>query len=248
MTLEQALLGLAIGAGLGLVFGALGAGGGVLGVPVLLYVFHLPLAKATGTSLAIVFGTALISALAHARKGNLDARIAAAFGLAAVLTAPLGALVHRLLPEKVTLGLFCLALAVAAVRMWFSKSEGEGQGTFRLVLTLALGAFVGFCTGLLGVGGGFLVVPALSMFLGVPVRRAIGTSTAIVCASSLTGAIGYAVQGALEPGLLLTIGGGSLAGALIGVPLAQKLPEARLRKGFAIVALAVCARMLFSLA
>lgn len=247
MSAEQLLLGLVLGAGLGLVFAALGAGGGLLAVPVLLYVFHQPMARATGTALAILFGSALVSAVAHARRGNVDAKIALAFGGAALAGAPLGALLHRRLPEPVTVALFCAVLLAAAVRMWLAKSDGEGHGRFSLPTTLALGLVIGVLTGLLGVGGGFLVVPALSTFLGVPVRRAIGTSAAIVCVSSLSGAVTYAIEGALEPELLAIIGTGALLGAAAGVPLAQKLPEAALRRGFAVVAVLVCARMLASL-
>jgi uncharacterized membrane protein YfcA len=244
---EQLIVGLVLGLGLGLVFAALGAGGGVLAVPVLLYVFHQPLAQATGTALAIVFGTALISAIAHFRRGNLDPKVALAFGGAALAGAPPGALLHHMLPERVTLVMFCAVLLIAAVRMWLASREGEGQGRFALLPTLGLGLSLGVLTGLLGVGGGFLIVPALSMFLGVPVRRAIGTSAAIVCASSLSGAATYALQGSLEPTLLAVVGTGAVAGAALGVPLAAKLPEAALRKAFAVIAVAVCARMLVSL-
>ena len=248
MNAEQLALGLSLGAALGLVFGALGAGGGVLGVPVLLYVFHQPMAQATGTSLAILFGTALVSAISHHRRGNVDTKLALAFGAAALIAAPAGALLHRRLPENVTLALFCAVLLAAAARMWFAKSEGEGHGRFALVPTLGLGVAVGLLTGLLGVGGGFLIVPALTMFLGAGVRRAIGTSSAIVCASSLSGAATYALDGAVEPTLLAVVGGGALLGAFLGVPLASKLPERALRRAFAVVAVLVCARMLASLA
>jgi uncharacterized protein len=245
---EQLLLGVLLGGGLGLVFAALGAGGGVLAVPVLLYVFHRPMEAATGTSLAILFGTALVSAISHGRRGNVDVKIALAFGGAALAAAPLGALVHRRLPERVTVAAFCVVLLIAAARMWLAPGkDAEAHGRFSLVPTLALGLGIGFVTGLLGVGGGFLIVPALTALLGVPVRRAIGTSAAIVCASSLSGAATYAVAGAVEPQLLFVIGGGALLGAVAGVPLSQKLPEQALRRGFAVVAVLVCARMVASL-
>jgi uncharacterized membrane protein YfcA len=247
MSIEQQLLGLVLGAGLGLVFAALGAGGGVLAVPVLLYAFHQPLPQATGTALAIMFGTGLVSALAHLRRGNLDLKVALTFGGAALAGAPPGALLHGLLPERLTLLMFCAVLLVASVRMWLGRREGAGAGQFALLPTLGLGLAVGALTGLLGVGGGFLIVPALSTLLGVPVRRAIGTSAAIVCASSLSGAATYALRGSLEPRLLALVGAGAVAGAALGVPLASKLPEAALRKAFAVVAVAVCVRMLASL-
>lgn len=240
-------MGLLLGVGLGLVFAALGAGGGVLAVPLLLYGFHQPLAQATGTSLAIVFGTALVAAVVHARRGNVDWKVAAAFAPAALVAAPLGALLHHALPARLTLGAFCAALLVAAARMWLSKREGAGQGTFALLPTVGLGLMVGLLTGLLGVGGGFLIVPALSSLLGVPVRRAIGTSAAVVCAASLSGAVTHAAKGALEPQLLAVVGAGALLGAVAGVPLSARLPEAMLRKAFAVVAVAVALGMLSTL-
>jgi uncharacterized membrane protein YfcA len=97
------------------------------------------------------------------------------------------------------------------------------------------------------VGGGFLVVPALTMLLGVPMRTAVGTSAAVVSASSLSGAITYAVSGALAWPMLLTVGAGAVIGAAAGVPLSHRLPEHHLRRAFSVVAVLICARLLLEL-
>ena len=246
MSADQLLLGAGLGAVLGLTFAALGAGGGLLAVPVLLYVFHQPLTPATGTALAILFGAAVVSAVSHHRHGNVDWKVAAVFGAGSLTGAPLGALLHQRLPERLTLGLFCAVLLAAAVRMGLSKGDAEAKGGFQPLPGAALGVGIGVLSGLLGVGGGFLIVPALTTFLGVPVRRAIGTSTAVVGASSLGGAATYVAEGAVEPTLLAVIGGGAALGALLGAPLGRRLPEPALRKAFAVLALGVCGRMLAS--
>ena len=244
----RALLGLVLGAGMGLVFSAIGAGGGVLAVPLMLFVFHLPLSQATGSALAVVCGTAAVSVFFHARRGNVDWRVAGAFSVAAMACAPLGGLLHTQVPDRVTLVLFCAVLALVAIRMWRSTEplpEPQSKGHFAWPPTLGLGAATGVLTGLLGVGGGFLVVPALTTLLGVPMRIAVGTSAAVVCASSLSGALTYAASGQVAWPLLTTVGVGALLGAAAGVPLSHKLPERALRRGFAGVALLVGARMLF---
>jgi uncharacterized membrane protein YfcA len=241
----DALLGLLLGAGLGLVFSSIGAGGGTLAVPVMLLVFHQPLAPATGSALAVVFGTALVSAVFHWRRGNVDARLAVGFGAAAMAFAPLGGLLHRYTPDRVTLGLFCAVLALVAVRMWRTvDGAGPTRGHFAWPKLVALGATTGVMTGLLGIGGGFVVVPALTTLLGVPMRIAVGTSTAVVCAASFSGALTYAASGALAWPLLLTVGSGALLRAALGVPLSHRLPELLLRRAFAVIALLVCLRML----
>lgn len=237
----ELLLGLGLGALLGLVFSALGAGGGLLATPVLLFVFRLPVTEAAGASLAVLFAAALVSAIAHHRRGNVDAKLALVFGGAALLGAPLGAWLHRRLPERVLLALFCAVLLFAAVRMWLQPSAEGGRFSYTRA---ALGFPIGALSGLLGVGGGFLIVPALTSVLGVPVRRAIGTSTAIVCVTSLSGAAAYSAIDAR----VIAMAGGAALGALAGVPLSGRVPERLLRKGFAVLALLILARMLYALA
>lgn len=267
----RALLGLLLGAGLGLIFSGVGAGGGSLAVPVMLLAFHQPLAQATGSALAVVFGTAAVSLFFHARKGNVDWRMGLGFGAAAMACAPLGGVLHRYTPDRVTLGLFCAVLAVVAVRMWRppdASAQPRGQLSpplsrgplsvasaplgrlrkFAWAPALALGAATGVLTGLLGVGGGFVVVPALTTLLGVPMRTAVGTSAAIVCASSLSGAVTYAASGALAWPSLITVGVGALFGAAVGVPLSHRLPEVALRRAFSAIAILVCLRMLAEVA
>ncbi len=236
-------LAIALGAALGLIFSALGAGGGVLAVPVLLFIFHLPLPAATGTSLAIVCATAVVAGFFHWRAGNVDWRVVLSFAIPSMLTAPLGGLLHPHVPQTVTLLLFGAVLLIVGARMWRQPQEGDARGTFKLAPAIALAAVIGCFTGLLGIGGGFLIVPALTTLLGVPTRIAIGSSAAIICACSLTGALTYAADGSVHTGVMFSVGAGALVGAALGVPLSKKLPELVLRRAFAVVALGVCARM-----
>ena len=223
---------------MGLVLSVLGAGGSMFIVPVLVFVLDSPVSEATGTSLLIVGAAALVAAVAHGRKGNVNVRIAAIFGAAAMAGALGGAALHPLVSARVSMGLFAALLFVAAARMVWGKAEVR-LGAAKLEVLVPLGLAIGVLSGFLGVGGGFLIVPVLSWGAGLTVKQAIGTSLAVIAASSLVGAVGHAAQGQLTVGLLATVGTGAVIGALAGAPLSGRLPERPLRLGFAGLAVAV---------
>ncbi len=236
--MTQSLIGLGAGIGVGLLLSVLGAGGSAFIVPVMVYALHRPVSEATGTSLAVVFAGALVGAIGHWRKGNLEPKVAVPFGGAAIVGALGGAALHSLVADRVLLGIFAGTLFVVAVRMAVGNREAvPSSEPQRMSVLLVLGALMGLLSGFLGVGGGFLMVPALTWGARLPLRQAIGTSLAVMALSSLSGAIGHAVQGHVSLWLLGTVGGGTVVGALIGTPLSGRLPERPLRLGFAGLAL-----------
>lgn len=237
--------GVAAGAAMGVVVSALGAGGSLFIVPVLLYLFHEPLPSATGTSLAVVAAAAAVGAVWHWRMGHVRKRVALRFGAASMAVAPLGAWAHQFVPERVGVALFAAALIAASARMVLGPPlPREDARPLALATLLPLGAGVGLLTGFLGVGGGFMIVPALTWGARLPIRHAVGTSLLVIAATSTTGAIGYAAEGQLSPTLLVTVGGGAIAGALVGAPVASALPEAPVRYAFACMAALVALYML----
>ena len=237
------MMAFVIGAVLGVVFAVLGAGGGILAVPVLLVVFGTSLQTATGAGLAVVWAAAVSGAVSHARGGRVDARVAASFGVPSIVGAALGAKVHALVPERVTMVAFSVVLLLALVALFQPRRALAGAGP-KVALMVLAGLATGALTGFLGVGGGFLIVPALTLFAGLPLPRAIGTSMAIIALASLSGAVIHLVEGHVPFELVLPMGAGAALGAFAGAPLAGRLPERPLKLGFATLATVVAVGML----
>lgn len=235
------MLAFVVGAVMGLVFAVLGAGGGIIAVPVLLTLFALPMSSATAGALAVVWAAAVTAALGHARGKRVDWRVALAFGLPSMGGAMLGARLNALSPERLTTALFALVLVVATAAMFRKKPEQPKAAALPVVLLAGLG--IGVLTGYLGVGGGFLVVPALVTLAQVPLHRAVGTSTAIIAGSSFAGAATTMLRAPELVALVLPIAAGAVLGALVGAPLAGKLPERPLKFGFATLAFSIAAAM-----
>lgn len=236
------MLAFVVGLTLGVVFALLGAGGGILAVPSLMVVFSESMTVATGAGLAVVFAAAVAGSIAHGREGRVDWRVAGLFGAPSIVGAVAGAKLHSLVPERVTMGLFSLVLLLAVGSMLRGRREGVGSRSSTLLL-LGVGMATGVLTGFLGVGGGFLIVPALTVFAQVPLHRAIGTSMAVIAASSLSGAITHLVAGHVPFALVGPMAAGAVLGALVGAPLSARLPERPLKVGFAVLAVVVAAGM-----
>ncbi len=235
------MLAFAVGIVMGLVFAVLGAGGGIIAVPVLLALFSLPMSSATTGSLAVVWAAAVTATFGHGRAKRVDWRVALAFGLPSIAGAMVGARLNALAPERLTMALFALVLLVATAAMFRKKPEAPTAAALPVVLAAGLG--IGVVTGFLGVGGGFLVVPALVTLAQVPLHRAVGTSAAIIAGSSFAGALTTLVRDPALVALVLPIAGGAVLGALVGAPLAGRLPEQPLRYGFAALALTIAVAM-----
>jgi uncharacterized membrane protein YfcA len=224
------ILALALSALIGLSLGLLGGGGSILAVPVLVYVARVDVHAAIGMSLAVVGTTALVGGLVHARAGRVDLGAAALFGGAGMLGAPLGAQATH-----------AAALMLAVGGRMLRGKAGARPGTPRPhpVAVPAAGFGVGLLTGLLGVGGGFLIVPALTLLSGMPIHAAIGTSLLVIAANSAAGVLGHLRQGEMPLGLTAAFTASAALGALGGVRLASRLDPARLRRAFAVFVILV---------
>jgi uncharacterized membrane protein YfcA len=231
-----ALLGaLAIGLSLGL----LGSGGSILTVPVLHYLLGQPEQAAIGGSLLVVGLIAASAAIPYARSRQIAWRNVLAFGLPGVLGALLGATVARWVPGVAQILLFALVMFVAAWKMVAGRplhAADEARETHR-VAVMAGGLGVGALSGVVGVGGGFLIVPALVLLAGVPLAQAVGTSLVVISLNALAGFARY--QGVLEAkGIeldyptLLAIAAIGVLGSLAGHRLGRRLPQATLRRVF----------------
>lgn len=242
-----ALFGAVIGALLGLV----GGGGGILAVPALVYGLGLPLAAAVPASLVVV-GSASAVAVAPRARREVNWRIAAVVGAAGIPTALLGGIANHQLDQQILLLVFAAIMVAAAVRMLRGTTETGGVCDLpgggiawsrclpRAVLT---GLAVGFLTGLLGVGGGFLLVPALIIALGLRTPNAVATSLVIIVVNSVAGLLPYLLAGRAAGAMNWPlIAAFTAAAILISLPagrLAQRIPAAALRRGFAVLVLLV---------
>jgi uncharacterized membrane protein YfcA len=224
---------LGIGALIGLVLGLLGGGGAILAVPGLVYLLGVDPHAAVAASLAIVAVGAATGLLAHARHGRVAWITALQLGLTGIIGSLAGTWLGRMVAGDrllALLGLFMLLAAWLMVRR--PTPNAEGAATPRWLAPL-LGLGLGLLTGFFGVGGGFLIVPALTLGLGLPIRLAIGTSLAVITVNSLAGVAGYSGGGIIDWPLTFLVSLGAVGGALAGSRLAVVVPERQLRRGFA---------------
>ncbi|HYL45211.1 MAG TPA: sulfite exporter TauE/SafE family protein [Ktedonobacteraceae bacterium] len=233
MNLEIFLIILVLGALIGLALGALGGGGSILTVPILVYLLHLDTHVAVTTSLVIVGINALVGTLLHYRAGHVRIKESLLFGIYGIFAAYIGARVSSLLPGPVLLLLFGLLMLIIASMMLRPKKQMQRSYQSWWV-TLLGGLGVGFLTGFLGVGGGFLVVPALVLFLGMDMPDAVGSSLVVIALNSASGILGH-LSGGPQPWPL--IGLFSLAGVVglfIGTRITKIIPSKRLSQIFAL--------------
>jgi uncharacterized membrane protein YfcA len=239
---------------LGITLGLIGAGGSILAVPILVYLFAVPATQATGYSLLVVGATAAVGAVGYVRNGEADLRTAALFAPPAIVGVYLtrlllvpaipetlgtvgGVLVTRDTGLLLLFALFMVVAAVSMIRVGRPSPEGSvprhSGGKARIPLIAAEGLAVGVLTGLVGAGGGFMIIPALVLLGGLPMRAAIGTSLVIIAAKSLIGFIGEA-QGAqsIDYLFLAAVTATPLLGIVAGMRMNRHLTPVRLRIAF----------------
>ena len=261
------LVAVVAGALIGLSLGALGGGGSILAVPVLVYALGESPAEATTGSLVVVGVTSLVGAVTAHRAGNVLLGRGLAFGLVATGGAVVGARASTAVPESVLLACFAVLMLVVgtllAVRQWRGRrpsADGERRThpriddpiitfspTFacqcpRALKVLVTATAVGLLTGFLGVGGGFLVVPALLLALSLPMEYAAGTSLVVITVTSLTALAARAGSGvAPDWWLVVALTAAASVGAVVGARVAARADTRRLSAAFTTLVLAVAA-------
>jgi uncharacterized protein len=251
------LIALIAGLGVGAVLGLLGAGGSLLTVPALAILLGLTATEATGTSLVVVAAMAVTGLFVHRRAGRCSCREGAQFAAAGVITAAGAGALAGVIPDWVIAISFAALLVVTAIWFaWRARSQrgsvsgeaGAGpevgapgghhhRAEIRTGRVLAAGAGVGVLTGLLGVGGGFVIVPALAATLGLAAPVAIGTSQLVILVNALAGIAGRSFGTASivwSVGVLFAAGG--ILGAALGSRLTSRFSAARLSYAFSGVA------------
>lgn len=265
------LIGSSLGFLVGFTLGLLGGGGSVLTVPLLVYVLGLQVKVAIASSLAVVGFVALVGVWRHARSGNVEVRTALVFGGVAMLGSFAGARGAALIPGRVQLTLFALTMLAAATFMFRGRrpardvapgsestvGQGDGaesaatpgeppRGEVPLPAVVATALGVGVLTGVVGVGGGFLIVPALVLLLRLSMHRAVGTSLLVIALNASAGFAGYIGQVSVPWRLLGGFTAFAALGILVGARAMRIVRPAALRKGFAVFLVAVACFMLFN--
>lgn len=256
-TLPLALL---LAALVGVTLGVLGGGGSILTVPIFAYALGFDAKLAVAMSLPVVGAASLFGAAGHWRRGNVDLRLAVIFGAGTMAGAFAGARIGARLPGSVQLLLLAIVMLVAAVAM-FHRAGGSDLAEAGLTASggtvapasarahpaiAALASLgVGLLTGMLGVGGGFMIVPALTLLLAVPMRRAVGTSLLVIALGALAGTVGYLGLVTLPWDFMLLFLAAAAAGTAVGVRLGRVVPVHMLARSFALFLVVVGSFVLY---
>ncbi len=231
----------------GVVLGLLGGGGSILSIPILVYLFGVEPVVASAYSLFVVGITSLVGAIPKYREHLVNLKTGIYFGLPSIVTI----FITRkwLVPalpeviwqtESVTitkrillLGVFAVLMVFAAVPMIRSKREIFSENKrFRVLLVIIEGTIIGFLTGLVGAGGGFLIIPALVFFTGLQFKTAVGTSLFIIAINSLAGFAGDLLNYPMDWPLLLSVSSLAIIGIFAGNRLSRHVSGLRLRGWF----------------
>jgi hypothetical protein len=241
---EPVVAAIALGLVIGVVVGTVGGGGAVLAVPALVYAVGLDVHASTTTSLAVVAAGASTGAVGQARRGAVCWTSAAWFAAAAAAGSLIGALANEAVGGAALLLVFSAVMLPAARATWrraaLPSARAAGCPHARARVLLPAGLLVGGLTGLVGVGGGFVVVPALAIGLSFGMREAMATSMVIVAVVSLFGLGAHVLTGShLDVPVALGMGAAAIAGALAGPRLTDGIPARQLGRAFSLLVVAV---------
>jgi hypothetical protein len=247
----QSLLGLASGMAVGFSLGLVGGGGSILAVPLMVYVVGVPEPHvAIGTSAIAVAANAAINLSNHARGGTVVWSCALMFAAAGIMGAFGGSILGKMLDGQKLLALFALVMLAIALLMLKTRARVGATDVkmdmSNLPAILGLGLATGSLSGFFGIGGGFLIVPALMLATGMSIMNAVSSSLVAVTAFGMTTALSYAWSGLVSWGLAALFVAGGIAGGLAGTRSARHLSERRgaLNTVFAAVIIAVAIYML----
>ncbi|HKO90678.1 MAG TPA: TSUP family transporter [Polyangiaceae bacterium] len=234
-------LGLLLSVLIGLMLGLFGGGGSILAVPILTYALGVPAKAAIASSLLIVGITSGTALIAHVKDRLVMFRAGLPFGLSAMVGAYAGGRLARFVPDSALLVGFGLVMSVTAIAMLRGRSltpkHDAGSGPISTILLSGLG--VGAIAGLLGAGGGFLIVPALVLLSGMPIRKAIATSLLVISMQSFAGFFGHLEHTSIPWGVVLPVTALAVVGGVIGGVLVKWVHPDSLRRAFAWLTLLV---------
>jgi uncharacterized membrane protein YfcA len=232
---------------IGLILGLLGGGGSILSIPILVYLFHVDAVLASAYSLFIVGVTSFVGAIPKYKDHLVNIRTGFLFGIPSIISIfitrkwiipAIPDIIFQtssftLTKRILLLGIFALLMILASFSMIRAKREivSDTPG-IRVFLVITEGLLIGFLTGLVGAGGGFLIIPALVFLTGLPFKTAVGTSLFIIAINSLMGFLGDVLNYTMDWSFLFTLSLLAITGILIGNQLQKKISALRLRIAF----------------
>jgi uncharacterized protein len=227
--------GILLIAAMGLVLGLLGGGGSILTVPILVYVLGVETHAAISLSLILVGSTALVGAFLHQEAARVAWKEGLLFFCFGAPLNFLGALFSRHVSGTVLLLLFGALMGISGTTMLFKRSEPPNSTDKPAIWPVVIaGAVVGFLAGFLGVGGGFLVVPCLVLFLRIPIKSATGTALLIIAANSALALYGHRHSLNIDLVLLVELVTPALMATYVGVKLTEVLSAQQIRRVFSV--------------
>lgn len=232
-----------IGFASGVLSGAFGIGGGIVTTPAIRLIIGAPALIAVGTPLPVIIPSAITGALAYARRGSADLRAAVTLGVAGAATAVIGAmLASKVGGSVVLLGTAALIFFAAADTLWQIRrpvapgvAADGGHPDIPPVRLVAMGLLTGLYSGFFGLGGGFVLVPMLTRWGRMPVKRAIGTSLATVALLAVPGTISHAVLGNIDWSIALGLAVGVIPGASLGARITLGARDRVVRVAFSVL-------------
>lgn len=237
------LLTLSLSLVIGLLLGLLGGGGSILTVPMLVYLLNVEPKTAIVTSFVVVGISSLMALIPHARRRSVCWKSGLFFGLSGMLGAFSGGRLAAHFSADLLMTLFGLISLSTGLLMLRRKKHGADADSLAEPISVCPlkvpylrvlfdGFFVGGLTGMVGVGGGFLIVPALNLLVGLPMHGAVGTSLLIIVMNALAGLAGYSQHAALDVPLTMLVAAGALVGSGLGAVISGYIKPAWLRRGF----------------
>lgn len=264
--MEPSALSLGLGGLIGLILALTGAGGGILAVPLLVFGMHLSMVQAAPVGLIAVCAASTLGALLGLREGVVRYRAAAVVGLVGMALAPIGVRLAQVVPNTPLTLAFSVVLVLVSWRMFMQARQAAQPGpsalpahwpcvlnpaSGRLIWTLpcawalaCTGAVAGLLSGLLGVGGGFVIIPSLTHFTNLATRSIMATSLAVMALVSVGGVAASAAHGNIAWGIALPFAAGAVGALLLGRVIAARLAGPRLQQVFAVTSGAVALLML----
>ena len=259
--MDTQLITSGLGMIVGLILALTGAGGGILSVPLLVFILHLPMQVASPIGLLAVGLASGLGALLGLRRGIVRYRAATLMGVSGMLAAPIGILIAQYVPNQPLLLTFAFILLYNAARTFIQpspvalqpgqlacalkKDDVHLNWTFRCVRTIAgIGFVSGLLSGLVGVGGGFVIIPSLTRHTQLDIRSIQATSLAVITLVSVSGVSAAALHGSLSWPVAIPFATGSIAGLLVGQMWANKMHPQTIKYLFAGVSLFAALMML----
>ncbi|MFA5890585.1 MAG: sulfite exporter TauE/SafE family protein [Actinomycetota bacterium] len=250
MPADRRALYVAVGMAGGMAGGLLGVGGGVVMVPALVLGLRFAQRRAHAASLSAILPIGVVSTVLYLCDGNVNGAIAVPLALGSVMGVPMGVRLLARVPESALRATFVATAVLAGVKLLFQFGSGAEfvvlTGAARFAVAFGVGLLAGVYAGLLGVGGGIVMVPAMTILLGQAQHIAQGTSLLVIIATASAGTAANLRRGLLDVRVGAWLGVGGAVGAVIGALLARSIPEAALGRAFGAFVILVAIQLLLS--